>query len=123
MAIDHVGIQVSDLEKSRLFYTRALAPLGIRFIREVGGYLGFGMDEYPEFWLGVQQSTPQGTHVGFLAPDRETVRRYFEAAVAAGGTVRSAPKVFDVYHPHFYAAMVLDPDGHNIEVVCHQPGE
>jgi len=109
MAIDHVGIQVSNLETSRAFYARALAPLGIEFVKEVDGYLGFGENGYPEFWLGAQDSQPQGTHLGFLARDR--------------ATVRSEPKIFDVYHPQFYAAMVFDPDGHNIEVVCHKPEE
>lgn len=123
MAIDHVGIQVSNLETSRAFSARALAPLGIEFVIEVDGYLGFGENGYAEFWLGAQDSQPQGTHLGFLARDRATVRSFFEAAVQAGGTVRSEPKIFDVYHPHFYAAMVFDPDGHNIEVVCHKPEE
>lgn len=121
MAVDHVGIQVSNLETSREFYAKALAPLGLAFIKEVGGYLGFGAKGYPEFWLGVQSSKPQGTHVGFLAEDRATVRRFFQEAVQAGGIPRSEPKIFDIYHQHFYAAMVFDPDGHNIEVVCHKP--
>jgi catechol 2,3-dioxygenase-like lactoylglutathione lyase family enzyme len=121
MIIDHAGLQVSDLEASRKFYTAALAPLGIEFVRDLGIYAGFGREGEAEFWIGVQPSTPQGTHIGFAAKDREAVRRFFAAAIAAGATVRSEPQVSAIYHPHFYSAMVFDPDGHNIEAVCHLP--
>jgi catechol 2,3-dioxygenase-like lactoylglutathione lyase family enzyme len=119
--IDHAGLQVSDLEASRKFYTAALAPLGIEFVRDLGIYAGFGRDGEAEFWIGVQQSAPQGTHVGFAAKDRAAVRGFFAAAIGAGATVRSEPQVSAIYHPHFYSAMVFDPDGHNIEAVCHLP--
>jgi len=122
MTIDHVGIQVRDLERSRVFYSRALAVLGITFIRDVGGWAGFGKDGCEEFWIGTRPTTPQSTHVGFRAKTREQVEQFYAGALAAGGTSKSAPRLFPEYHPDFYAAMVLDPDGHNIEVVCHAPG-
>lgn len=82
MAIDHVRIQVSNLERSRAFYARALAPLGIEFLKEVGGYLGFGANGYPELWLGVLESKPQRAHLGLIAPDRARIKVFALGALS-----------------------------------------
>jgi catechol 2,3-dioxygenase-like lactoylglutathione lyase family enzyme len=121
MAIDHVGIQVSDQARSRLYYTQALAPLGLTYLRDVDGWNGFGAAGVPDFWIGVTDGAPKPTHAAFRAATRAQVRAYHAAALAAGGTSRSEPMLFTKYHADFYAAMVYDPDGHNIEVVCHLP--
>jgi catechol 2,3-dioxygenase-like lactoylglutathione lyase family enzyme len=121
--LDHVSLDVSDYEASRAFYEAALAPLGIRLIMEpASGVGGFG-DEFPFFWIGARELGPDsGTHVAFTAEDRATVDRFHEAALAAGGRDNGAPGVREIYHPHYYGAFVLDPDGNNIEAVCHTPG-
>ena len=121
--VDHVGINVSDYERSRDFYTRALAPLGYTLLMEpMDGIGGFGRDRKPDFWIaGVREPTTHNVHVSLAAPDRETVDAFHAAAVEAGGTDNGAPGVREHYHPSYYGAFVLDPDGNNIEAVCHRP--
>jgi catechol 2,3-dioxygenase-like lactoylglutathione lyase family enzyme len=122
--LDHIGLDVSDYSASRAFYEKALAPLGMRCIMEpVSGVGGFG-DDFPFFWIGERDRGPDsGTHVAFTAPDRATVDAFHEAALAAGGTDNGAPGFREIYHPTYYGAFVLDPDGNNIEAVCHgEPG-
>lgn len=129
---DHIGFDVSDYRRSKAFYERALAPLGVTVIMELtkeqtgGGYegCGFGKDGKPSFWIGAADCTPAlkgELHVAFAAPDRATVDAFHEAALAAGGTDNGAPGVRPEYHPSYYGAFVLDPDGHNVEAVCHRP--
>lgn len=124
--IDHTGIDVSDAAKSRAFYEKALAPLGYRVIMEVpkehtGGaaVLGLGVPPKPDFWL--HEGTPQAPrmHIAFRADDRAQVDAFYEAALAAGGTDNGPPGPRPHYHPGYYGAFVYDPDGHNIEAVCH----
>ena len=124
--LDHIGIGVTDCAKARAFYDLALAPLGINKIMEVtaaetGSYNGAGYGiERPFFWIGVARDvTP--VHIAFHAPDRATVDHFHRAALAAGGTDNGAPGLRPHYHPNYYGAFVLDPDGHNIEAVCHAP--
>jgi catechol 2,3-dioxygenase-like lactoylglutathione lyase family enzyme len=122
--LDHVGLDVSDYARSRAFYEAALAPLGIRLMMEpVPNLGGFGGD-FPFYWIGERGRGPDaGTHVAFRAEQRATVDAFHEAALAAGGRDNGAPGVREIYHPDYYAAFVLDPDGNNIEAVCHaQPG-
>ncbi|GAB4392179.1 MAG: VOC family protein [Kiloniellaceae bacterium] len=126
--LDHVGFAVSDLERSKAFYLKALAPLEIKPLMEVtaeqtgaGAHCGFGR-EHPEFWIGTGEGLQGVLHVAFTAFDRATVDAFYEAALAAGGRDNGAPGVRPHYHEHYYGAFVLDPDGHNIEVVCHLPG-
>ena len=121
MIIDHVGIAVADLARSKAFYGKALAPLGIGLIMEVEGAAGFGREGKPEFWFGQETGPKTRSHVAFLAASREDVRRFHEAALAAGGTDNGAPGLRPHYHASYYGAFVLDPDGHNIEAVCHKP--
>ncbi|KRW93976.1 VOC family protein [Paracoccus sp. PXZ] len=125
--IDHIGFPVSDLDRSRAFYDRALAPLGVELLMEVteemtgghGAHLGYGRDGKPFFWIGSGQPAGAGTHVAFAAPDRATVDAFHAAALAAGGRDNGAPGLRPEYHPGYYGAFVLDPDGNNIEAVHH----
>lgn len=126
--IDHTGIDVSDPVRSRRFYEAALAPLGYEVLMEVptehtGGVvvLGMGVRPKPDFWL--HEGTPQTprVHIAFRADDRATVDAFHRAALAAGGTDNGPPGPRPHYHAGYYGAFVLDPDGHNIEAVCHTP--
>jgi catechol 2,3-dioxygenase-like lactoylglutathione lyase family enzyme len=127
---DHVGFPVRDLKKSRAFYEAALAPLGIGVKMEVtaeqtgGTYegLGFGRTQQPQFWIGTGEGSSGSVHVAFEATDRATVDAFYKAAIAAGGTDNGAPGLRPHYHLDYYGAFVRDPDGHNIEAVCHRPG-
>jgi catechol 2,3-dioxygenase-like lactoylglutathione lyase family enzyme len=120
--LDHVGLDVGDYEASKAFYERALEPLGMKLIMEpVPGVGGFGAD-FPFFWIGARERGPDsGVHVAFAAEDRATVDAFHEAALAAGGRDNGEPGVREIYHPDYYGAFVLDPDGHNVEAVCHSP--
>lgn len=126
--IDHTGFNVSDPARSRRFYEAALAPLGYAVLMEVptaftGGLvvLGLGVAPKPDFWL--KEGSPQTPriHIAFRADDRAQVDAFYAAAMAAGGTDNGPPGVRAHYHPNYYGAFVLDPDGYNVEVVCHLP--
>jgi catechol 2,3-dioxygenase-like lactoylglutathione lyase family enzyme len=118
--LDHLVIGASDLSASRAFYEGALAPLGHEVLLEFPGTVGFGMVGKPEFWLR-EATDPTPVHVAFAAADRGIVDAFHEAALAAGGTDNGGPGVREIYHPAYYGAFVLDPDGHNVEAVCHDP--
>jgi catechol 2,3-dioxygenase-like lactoylglutathione lyase family enzyme len=119
--LDHLGIPVSDYTRSKRFYTDALAPLGIGVIMEPApGACGFGADGKPFFWIAADEAGGHN-HVAFAAPDRATVDGFHKAALAAGARDNGAPGLRPHYHPNYYGAFVLDPDGHNIEAVCHRP--
>ncbi|WP_210203437.1 VOC family protein [Breoghania corrubedonensis] len=125
--IDHIGFAVSDFARSRAFYQAALKPLGIGAIMEVtaeetGGaaHCGFGVAK-PEFWITSGAPFTGVLHVAFCAPDRKTVDAFHAAAIEAGGRDNGAPGLRPHYHPDYYGAFILDPDGHNIEAVCHSP--
>jgi catechol 2,3-dioxygenase-like lactoylglutathione lyase family enzyme len=118
--LDHIGINVSDLATSRAFYEQALAPLGYEPLTEFPGVVGFGARGKPDFWL--QEGSPgDRLHVAFLAQDRSVVDAFHAAGLAAGGQDNGGPGIREQYHPTYYGAYVLDPDGHNIEAVCHTP--
>lgn len=126
--LDHIGIAASDFAASRRFYEAALAPLGIGLVMEVtpeqsGGYhgLGLGKDGKPFFWLGNKGPRGAGMHVAFTAGSRAEVDAFYAAAMAAGGRDNGAAGLRPHYHPNYYGAFVLDPDGINVEAVCHQP--
>lgn len=127
--LDHVGFAVADAERSRAFYEQALAPLGITLIKtvpadktEAGGTAhGFGEDGKPFFWVGDNERVGQGTHVAFAVATRADVDAFYRAALAAGGRDNGPPGIRAHYHPNYYGAFVLDPDGINIEAVCHKP--
>jgi catechol 2,3-dioxygenase-like lactoylglutathione lyase family enzyme len=122
--LDHVGINVSDYERSRAFYESALAPLGIALLMEpIPDTCGFGRDGKPFFWISGQRTpTTENVHVALAVEDRAAVDAFHAAAVAAGGTDNGEPGIREIYHPNYYGAFVRDPDGNNIEAVCHRPG-
>ena len=117
MIIDHIGLAVSDYERSKQFFTHALAPLGITLVMEVEGWAGLGCGEKPEFWLGTHKGPQQPMHLAFVAQSREQVRAFYAAALAAGGKDNGPPGIREIYHPNYYAAFVIGPDGHNVEAV------
>ena len=122
--IDHAGFTVSDYERSKAFYSGALAPLGMTLVMEPAGRAaGFGKNGRPYFWLEADRPCVTQVHIAFEAPDRETVDAFHAAALAAGGTDNGGPGVREIYHPHYYGAFVLDPDGNNVEAVCHTPAQ
>jgi catechol 2,3-dioxygenase-like lactoylglutathione lyase family enzyme len=128
--LDHVTLVVSDYAASKAFYEKALAPLGIKCVMEFGQAAGFGKTK-ADFWIGTGPAsfhrpehlrliTP--THIAFAAASREEVHAFYAAALAAGGKDFGAPGVRAHYHPRYYGAFVLDPDGHDIEAVFHGAG-
>ena len=126
--LDHIGFPVSDYERTKTFYLKALAPLGYSLIMEVkqddsdSPAAGFGANGKPDFWIGGEGALNKPVHVAILATDRAAVEGFYKAALAAGGRDNGAPGIRAHYHPHYYGAFVLDPDGHNIEAVCHTSG-
>jgi catechol 2,3-dioxygenase-like lactoylglutathione lyase family enzyme len=125
--IDHVGFSVSDYARAKAFYEKALAPLGYTLVMEVTApqagqpAAGFGSGGKPDFWIGAEGKPDKAVHIAILAKDRHTVDAFHRAALAAGGKDNGAPGVRPHYHANYYGAFVLDPDGHNIEAVCHAP--
>ncbi len=119
---DHVGVNVRDFEKSRAFYRQALEPLGIQETAAFEDWkaAAFGPEGRYAFWVAQREPYGTGTHVAFTCGDRETVDAFHAAAVAAGGTDNGAPGLREQYAPNYYGAFVLDPDGNNVEAVCHQ---
>ena len=117
--LDHVNLPVADLERSKRFYAEALSPLGYELIMEhhISG-AGFGQAGKPDFWIK-QGAVGSAVHVAFTSPDRATVDGFHTAAVAAGGRDNGRPGLRPEYHSTYYGAFVLDPDGNNIEAVCH----
>jgi catechol 2,3-dioxygenase-like lactoylglutathione lyase family enzyme len=126
--IDHIGFPVSDYARSKAFYLKALAPLGYAPIMEVTAEMtedgkpaaGFGRDGKPDFWIG-EGEVKGHVHAAILADSRAIVDAFYKAAIAAGAKDNGAPGLRAHYHPSYYGAFVLDPDGHNIEAVCHKP--
>jgi catechol 2,3-dioxygenase-like lactoylglutathione lyase family enzyme len=121
--LDHLGIQCADLKTSAAFYDAVLEPLGGRRLMDFGVAMGYGVGQKPDFWLGVLDSGEgfRESHIAFEAPDRDAVRTFFDVAVAAGAEVLHEPRVWPEYHPDYYGAFVRDPDGNNVEAVCHAP--
>jgi catechol 2,3-dioxygenase-like lactoylglutathione lyase family enzyme len=120
--LDHVTIGVSDIEQSKKFYDRALRPLGItRLYAEGERFAGYGIPPKAFFWIGDRAAPQTGAHIAFAASDRATVERFHQEAIAAGGRDNGQPGLRPNYHPDYYGAFVLDPDGHNIEAVCQSP--
>ncbi|WP_433231418.1 VOC family protein [Micromonospora sp. CA-248260] len=120
--LDHLGIQARDIPASLAFYDAVLAPLGARRMLEYGDVVGYGV-ERPDFWLSPTTTSGPAheAHIAFAAADRAAVRAFHDAAVAAGAEVLHAPKVWPEYHPTYFGAFVRDPDGNNVEAVCHRP--
>ncbi|MEP7204473.1 MAG: VOC family protein [Ilumatobacteraceae bacterium] len=121
--LDHLSIQCADTTASSAFYDAVLAPLGGRRVMDFGPVIGYGVPPMPDFWIGPQAAGEgfRESHIAFSAPDRETVRAFLAAAVAAGAEVLHEARVWPEYHPNYYGAFVRDPDGNNVEAVCHSP--
>lgn len=118
--IDHIGIMVVDYTRSLEFYRAALSPLGYQVIEEQHGWAGLGRDGAPTFWFAQGKPAPD-LHLAISARDRGEVDRFYEAAMSAGARDNGPPGLREIYHPHYYGAFVLDPDGYNLEAVCHLP--
>jgi catechol 2,3-dioxygenase-like lactoylglutathione lyase family enzyme len=126
--LDHVGFPVADFARSKEFYLRALAPLGYELVMEVspeqtGGSsnAGFGPKGRPQLWIGTGKAIEGQLHIALVAKDRAAVRAFHAAALKAGGRDNGSPGLRPRYHSNYYGAFILDPDGHNIEAVCHLP--
>jgi catechol 2,3-dioxygenase-like lactoylglutathione lyase family enzyme len=126
--LDHIGLAVADFDRAKAFYRAALKPLGLGVVMEVtagetGGdaHAGFGDEGKPFFWIGTGAKPRGGVHVAFAAQTRAEVDAFYAAAIAAGGRDNGAPGLRPHYHPNYYGAFVFDPDGNNIEAVCHRP--
>jgi len=134
--IDHIGLRVTDLARSRAFYDAAFAPLGIDVVMSVGAeitgdseVLGYGpradgrdiQAGKPSFWISQEEALTGPMHIAFVAQTRAAVDAFYAAALAAGGKDNGPPGVRPHYHPNYYGAFVFDPDGRNVEAVCHAP--
>ena len=127
--LDHIGFPVSDYARSKAFYAKALAPLGYALVMEIGAEdteskfpaAGFGAAGKPDFWIGGEGGLRGILHVAIVAKDRAAVDGFHRAALAAGARDNGPPGLRPHYHQNYYAAFVLDPDGHNVEAVCHAP--
>jgi catechol 2,3-dioxygenase-like lactoylglutathione lyase family enzyme len=125
--IDHLGFSVSDYERAKRFYLAALAPLGYALVMKVqqsehdAPAAGFGAGGKPDFWIGGEGALNKPVHVAMTAKTRAVVDAFYKAAMAAGGKDNGKPGLRPHYHPNYYGAFVLDPDGNNIEAVCHAP--
>jgi len=127
--LDHTGITVSDLARSRQFYERALAPHGYTVRKDIGVGIGFGVasgpgaspDPHGDFWIFAEPPMQPRPHLAFTAASRAVVDAFHRAALDAGATDNGAPGPRPQYHAGYYAAFILDPDGYNIEAVCHGP--
>lgn len=117
-----MSIQCADVADSAAFFDAVLAPLGGRRVFDFGETIGYG-SEFPDFWLGARR-TGEGfreSHLAFTAPDRDAVHAFFDIAIARGAEVLHEPRVWPEYHEHYFGAFVRDPDGNNVEAVCHSP--
>lgn len=125
--IDHTGVAVSDFEKSQAFYSAALKPIGYAMLMHFPAAVtkstdvaGFGEAPSPDFWISGGDPNKPPIHIAFRVNSRAMVDAFYQAAIEAGGTANGAPGLRPHYHPNYYGAFVLDPDGHNIEAVCHE---
>jgi catechol 2,3-dioxygenase-like lactoylglutathione lyase family enzyme len=126
--IAHVGILVSDIEKSKRFYTEALKPIGYQMLREYGvtstrpaASAGFGQPPRADLWIYQGIASKTDVHIAFQVNERSLVDAFYQAAIAAGGKDNGKPGIRPQYNPNYYGAFVLDPDGNNIEAVCREP--
>jgi catechol 2,3-dioxygenase-like lactoylglutathione lyase family enzyme len=119
--LDHLSIQCADVTASAAFYDAVLATLGGTRVMDFGDVVGFGIAPKPDFWIG-PRTTGEGfreSHIAFTAETRAQVDAFFAAALAAGATALHEPRLWPEYHPNYYGAFVRDPDGNNVEAVCH----
>jgi catechol 2,3-dioxygenase-like lactoylglutathione lyase family enzyme len=121
--LDHVGMQAIDMAASAAFYDAVLAPLGGKRILDFGEAIGYGTENHPDFWISTKQTGDgfRESHIAFEAPDRAAVDAFFTTATGLGAEVLHEPRVWPEYHQSYYGAFVRDPDGNNVEAVCHRP--
>ena len=119
--LDHTVLNVRDIEASRKFYETALAPLGYKALMVFPGFVGFGAAGKTDFWIAERPPVGAGIHLALACDRRSLVDEFHRAALKAGGKDNGAPGVRTLYHPDYYGAFALDPDGNNIEAVCHLP--
>jgi catechol 2,3-dioxygenase-like lactoylglutathione lyase family enzyme len=123
LVLDHLSIQCADTAGSAAFYDAVLTPLGGSRVMDFGHVIGFGIDGKPDFWIGPCE-TGEGfreCHIAFVAPSRAAVRQFFDAATRLDAPVLHEPRLWPEYHPNYYGTFVRDPDGNNVEAVCHIP--
>ncbi len=118
---DHLGLGVSDYAASKAFFLKALQPLGVGIVMEGEHGLGLGPKGKPALWLFQTTGKPAPLHIAFTAENRQQVQDFHRAALAAGGQDNGGPGLRPQYHPNYYGAFVIGPDGHNVEAVCHRP--
>jgi catechol 2,3-dioxygenase-like lactoylglutathione lyase family enzyme len=118
---DHVGFGVTNLAKSKAFFLKALRPLGVAVAMEGSYGVGLGRNGKPSLWLSETKEKPAHLHIAIAASTRAEVDAFYQAALAAGGKDNGPPGLRPHYHPNYYGAFVIGPDGHNIEAVCHKP--
>jgi catechol 2,3-dioxygenase-like lactoylglutathione lyase family enzyme len=121
--LDHVGMQCADMAASAAFYDAVLLPLGGKRVMDFGVAIGYGIPPHPDFWISAQQTGDgfRESHIALTAPSRAAVREFFAAAVGNGAEVLHEPRLWPEYHENYYGAFVRDPDGNNVEAVCHLP--
>lgn len=126
--IDHTGVSVSDYATSKNFYSQALGAIGYSLLMEIpfavtkrADVAGFGVAPKPDFWIASGKPNVPALHIALGVDSRAQVDAFYKAGMAAGGRDNGGPGLRPHYHENYYAAFVLDPDGHNIEVVCHLP--
>jgi catechol 2,3-dioxygenase-like lactoylglutathione lyase family enzyme len=121
--LDHLSIQCADVASSAAFYDRVLGALGGGRVMDFGEVIGFGVPPMPTFWIGPQTGGAgfRECHIAFVAHDRAGVHAFHDAAVEAGAESLHAPRLWPEYHPNYFGAFVRDPDGNNVEAVCHSP--
>jgi len=121
--LDHVSVQCADIAASAAFYDAVLAPLGGERVMDFGEAIGYGVPPRPDFWIGAQRTGDgfRESHIAFSAPSRAAVRAFFEAARGLGAEPLHEPRLWPEYHETYYGAFVRDPDGNNVEAVCHLP--
>ena len=122
--LDHLSIQCADVAAAAAFYDAVLPSVGGGRVLDFGEVIGFGVPGRPNFWIGPvgdAGAAHRDIHIAFVAPDRKSVDAFHDAAVATGAEVLHPPRVWPEYHPNYYGAFVRDPDGNNVEAVCHAP--
>jgi catechol 2,3-dioxygenase-like lactoylglutathione lyase family enzyme len=120
--IDHAGLTVRSCATSKQFYLATLEPLGYGLVVDQSDAVAFGPPEMPLFWLYSGAQPHSGVHIALTAPDRNSIDRFHAAGLAAGGRDNGAPGLRPEYHEHYDGAFIIDPDGNNVEAVCHAPG-